>query len=479
MEGLAARFTSISKIKYDYFKGTSSDVADSYVSQFESIANANNKGSDVDKLRILLGLLRKQTRIWYSQVEPGHVGTWYLLKDEFLNQFREIGYKSRILGRLNNVQKKSKESLRKYTRKVKNLIGKLTGVYPVDMQIKRFLAGLPPKIDQYCRQEDMTSLAEVIATAKNFETSKLARKRRSTKKYRKSKTDSSDSDDDSDSDSSTSSSSSESESSDSSKSETDKGERKNKRQTKRKDDTKVVEDKPKASSSNSGMWCTKCGTSGHTKEDCTTVNVKYIEDPTQEDRPKFAPKRHNPPKFSGPGKSQTSTKPVSDNCYNCGEPGHFSLDCPQPRKPPDYVPLCSNCREPGHKYPDCPQPQKPRPKYQYVATLAVADTKAKAATDAVVQRIDVIEEKLAKTEDHSWPSDVEKLFKVTTRNKSSSKPDQKSSTKHKKSSKKKSSSKTTNKSTTKEDLKDDPDYDRDVAIYLQKISWQEQRNHQR
>lgn len=226
MEGLAACFTSISKIKYDYFKGTTSDDADSYVSQFESIANANNEGTDVDKLWIFLGLLRKQACIWYSQVEPGHVGTWLLLKDAFLNQFREIGYKSRILKRLNNVQKKTKESLRKYTRKVKILIGKLTGVYPVDMQIEWFLVGLPLKIDRYCRQGDMTSLAAVIASAENFETSKLARKRCSTKRSRKSKIDSSDSDDDSDSDSSTSSSSSESKSSDSSESEADKGDKK-------------------------------------------------------------------------------------------------------------------------------------------------------------------------------------------------------------------------------------------------------------
>ncbi|KAJ7567846.1 hypothetical protein O6H91_01G009600 [Diphasiastrum complanatum] len=202
--------------------------------------------------------------------------------------------------------------------------------------------------------------------------------------------------------------------------------------------SEVADKRPKASPSNSGMWCTKCGTSGHTKEDYTTVNVKYIEDPAQEvlftfqddattkyvqgtaasaqqDRPKFAPRGHNPPKFVGPMKSQTATKPVSDNCYNCGEPGKLI----------GYVPLCPNCREPGHKYPDCPQPQKPRPKYQCVATPAAVDTKVKAVTDAVVQRIDAIEEKLAKTEDQSWPSDVEKLFKVTTRSKSSSKPDKK------------------------------------------------------
>ncbi|KAJ7567336.1 hypothetical protein O6H91_02G143000 [Diphasiastrum complanatum] len=71
-------------------------------------------------------------------------------------------------------------------------------------------------------------------------------------------------------------------------------------------------------------------------------------------------------------------------------------------------------------------------------TPTAANSKAKASTNAFVQRINVIKEKLTKTEDQSWPSDVEKIFKITTRSKSSSKPDHKSSTKRKKSSKKKS-----------------------------------------
>ncbi|KAJ7297999.1 hypothetical protein O6H91_Y023000 [Diphasiastrum complanatum] len=356
------------------FRLTSFDDADNYVSQFKSIANVNIEGTNVDKLQIFPGLLRKQARIWYNV---------------FLNQFREIGYKSRILGRLNNVQKKSKESLRKYTRKDDTkVVEDKSSTSKAEKLWKSNMADLNKKINDLKVQI-----------------------------------------------------------------------------------SEVADKRPKASSSNSRMWCMKCGTSGHTKEDCTTVNVKYIEDPaqevlfifqndattnyvqgtaasTQQDKPKFAPRRHNPPEFVGPAKSQTATKPVLDNCYNCGEPGHFSPDCPQPRKPIGYVPLCLNCRESGHKYPDCPQPQKSQPKYQYVATPAAADTKVKAATNAVVQKIDVIEGKLAKTEDQSWPSDTEKLFKVTTKSKSSLKPYQKSLTKHRKSSKNKSSSKTTNKSMT-------------------------------
>ncbi|KAJ7567261.1 hypothetical protein O6H91_02G139500 [Diphasiastrum complanatum] len=327
--------------------GTRSDDADSYVSQFESIANANNEGTDVDKLRIFLGLLRKQAHIWYSQVEP-----------------------DRTRGR--------------------------------------------------------ESLAAVIASVENFETSKLARKRQSMKKYRKSKTDSNDNDDDANSDSSSSSSSSEYESSDSSESDADKGQKTNKRRTKRKDDTKVVEDKSSTSKVEK-LWK---NTPRKTALLLMSNTLKIL-----------------PRSISPVGQTQIRTKKL----------GHFSPDCPQPRKPIGYVPLCLNCREPGHKYPD--------------STPAATDTKAKAGTNAVVQRIDVIEGKLAKTKDQFWPSDVKKIFKVTTRSKSSSKSDQKSSTKHRKSAKTKSSSKMTNKFTTKEDLKDDPDYDRDVVkLFAKDIS---------
>lgn len=130
--------------------------------QFESIAISNNEGTVADKLRIFLGLLRKQARIWYSQMDRTVINTWEQLKEAFLKHFREIGYSTRVvLARLNSVRKKDKESLRRYTRKVRNLIGKLGGEYRVAMQIE----WLPSKMDRYCRQGRMDSLCDATSSS--------------------------------------------------------------------------------------------------------------------------------------------------------------------------------------------------------------------------------------------------------------------------------------------------------------------------
>ena len=52
-------------------------------------------------------------------------------------------------------------------------------------------------------------------------------------------------------------------------------------------------------------------------------------------------------------------------CYNCGENGHMSCDCPQPRSGGGGGGgggggACYNCGEQGHQSRDCPQPRQER-----------------------------------------------------------------------------------------------------------------------
>ncbi|KAJ3034585.1 hypothetical protein HDV00_004857 [Rhizophlyctis rosea] len=43
-------------------------------------------------------------------------------------------------------------------------------------------------------------------------------------------------------------------------------------------------------------------------------------------------------------------------CHNCGQEGHMSRECPEPKKPRDP---CRNCNQLGHWTRECPQPRKP------------------------------------------------------------------------------------------------------------------------
>jgi hypothetical protein len=53
--------------------------------------------------------------------------------------------------------------------------------------------------------------------------------------------------------------------------------------------------------------------------------------------------------------------PINDAgmvCFNCGEKGHLSRQCPNPRKEMKDRVRCFNCGKVGHMSFDCPEPRK-------------------------------------------------------------------------------------------------------------------------
>lgn len=47
-------------------------------------------------------------------------------------------------------------------------------------------------------------------------------------------------------------------------------------------------------------------------------------------------------------------------CFNCGEDGHRSAECTQPRKERAAGGGCYNCGQEGHRSSECTEPAKPR-----------------------------------------------------------------------------------------------------------------------
>ena len=54
----------------------------------------------------------------------------------------------------------------------------------------------------------------------------------------------------------------------------------------------------------------------------------------------------------GTWKGKGKGKPFNGQCYNCGEHGHRSADCPKPRA---FNGQCNICGKWGHKAADCPK----------------------------------------------------------------------------------------------------------------------------
>ena len=77
----------------------------------------------------------------------------------------------------------------------------------------------------------------------------------------------------------------------------------------------------------------------------------FYDEVVEKKRPMPTP-RNSPNKAP---KTAPKTSPKTKTCYNCGEKGHVSAQCPKPRAAPNAHMTCFKCGKKGHHKRDCPE----------------------------------------------------------------------------------------------------------------------------
>jgi len=77
------------------------------------------------------------------------------------------------MSRLNAMKMKASDTLRSYTQRVHQLIGKLSTPPPANLQLEWFIFGLPELLDFEVRKADPQTLTAAIDIAKRYEKSAL------------------------------------------------------------------------------------------------------------------------------------------------------------------------------------------------------------------------------------------------------------------------------------------------------------------
>jgi hypothetical protein len=173
------------RIKYNRFKGDGTQDVDDWMEQYLATLSANDEGDVGTTKRLFRGVIEGEALKWYGTLDQAVKDDWPTLKSAFEQEFREIGADSRVMSRLNSIKMKSTDTLRSYTQRVQQLIGKLSTPPPVNMQMEWFISGLPELLDFEVRKADPQTLNGAIETAKRYEKSALLSGRWTEKKQKK------------------------------------------------------------------------------------------------------------------------------------------------------------------------------------------------------------------------------------------------------------------------------------------------------
>ena len=136
---------STTRLKYSRFKRDGSQDVDNWLTEFESIALANQEELAA-KQRIFQGVLKGEALKWYQDVPDRIRNNWKQLTLLFLQTFREAGGEARALGRLSKMTMGTSESVRRYGQRVKALIQKLTTDIAPSVQVEWYVAGFPEEM---------------------------------------------------------------------------------------------------------------------------------------------------------------------------------------------------------------------------------------------------------------------------------------------------------------------------------------------
>jgi hypothetical protein len=395
--------TTMTRLKYNRFRGDGSQDADDWLCEFESTALANQE-NEAAKQRIFQGLLKGEALRWYQDIPDTVRNDWEQLRISFLQAFREVGGESRALGRLSTLTMKSSESVRKYGQRVKALIQKLTTEIAPSLQVEWYVAGLPESMGFLIRQTRPRTLKDAMDAAANYENSaqslrksmKRSKEREKQKdrkhdrkaKHRKQNTDS---------ESSSESSGSEDSGSSSSSSDGDRSRSPPRRSSKSKglkekalvkvkvedtDSRKMMKSiqqsleaikvnlaenrKPRriVPTSRANVWCGRCGEQGHYPSECQRPPQKQVHYVYPEEEVYYAMAdgeedevyQIQPTYARGKGLAV----PIRTNMLNRNYlPGTSQgLVMQQPMRPLGYPDrqgvTCYNCGEPGHYANACP-----------------------------------------------------------------------------------------------------------------------------
>jgi hypothetical protein len=383
------------RLKYSKFRGDGKKDVDEWVTEFESLALANQEEADA-KPRIFQGLLKGEALRWYQDVPEESRANWDDFITTFRRTFREVGGEARAMSRLSQITMKKSESVRKYGQRVKALMQKLTSDVPPEIQVQWYVSGFPSKMGFQIRQTQPATLRAAMEAAQNYENSsqslrkvvKISEKKKM-KQYRKEKSRRNHSDSDDSSSSSESSSGTSTSESSESEAESSSRHRKQRHSYDRKDrgtvKVKLEKDKDKdfyksvidtleaikvniadtrkprklVPTSRANVWCPRCQQTGHYPSECTMpaqkrihyVNpeeeIYYTMQEEEEDTEEALVYQVHPTYGRGKAVQHPMRTVVSAPPIGSGQ----MVQARYPTRPPVY---CYSCGNPDHYANACP-----------------------------------------------------------------------------------------------------------------------------